>query len=92
MTARPAGTAPAGMTGYLGRLGRLADIKARQAQQIRNADNTSRGERAAGEADLDAAAIRWALRRLNQERQAPQLTSDSPGGRQTGGRPTTATD
>ena len=55
-----------GRRGYLSRLDRLADIKIRQAQQIRNADNTARGERAAGEADLDAAALRWAIRRLDQ--------------------------
>lgn len=43
------------------RLEDLANRKSRQATQIRNADNTALGERAAGEADLDAAAIRWAL-------------------------------
>ena len=55
--------------GYLGRLGRLAAVKTRQAQQIRNADTTARGERAAAEADLDAAALNWALRQLDPERQ-----------------------
>ena len=53
-----------GQRRYLARLDRLAAIKIRQAQQIRNADNTARGERAAGEADLDAAALRWAIRQL----------------------------
>ena len=50
---------------YLARLDRLAGVKARQAQQIRCADNTAQGERAAGEADLDAAAIRWAIGRID---------------------------
>ena len=54
-----------GQRRYLARLDRLAAIKVRQAQQIRNADNTARGERAAGEADLDAAALRWAIHQLD---------------------------
>ncbi len=53
--------------GYLLRLSHLAELKARQARQVRNADNTARGELAAGEADLDAAAIDWALRQLDPE-------------------------
>ena len=60
-----ADSSAAGQRRYLTRLDRLAAIKARQAQQIRNADNTARGERAAGEADLDAAALRWAIGRLD---------------------------
>lgn len=66
-----------GRKSYLTRLDRLASIKTRQAQQIRNADNTALGERAAGEADLDAAALRWALRRLDPSRE----TSDGDKGR-----------
>lgn len=54
---------------FLTRLSRLAEVKSRQAQQVRNADSTARGERVAGEADLDAAAIRWAIGQLDPEHQ-----------------------
>ena len=54
--------------GHLTRLADLAERKAQQALQVRNADNTAQGERIAERAELDAAAVRWALVRLDPER------------------------
>jgi len=49
------------------RLAHLAGAKEHHALCLRNADNTARAERAAGEAELDAAAIRWALAKLEPD-------------------------
>ncbi|MEM7173508.1 MAG: hypothetical protein AAF530_25320 [Pseudomonadota bacterium] len=44
------------------------------AQRIRNADNTARGEQAAGALGREAFAVRWALRQIDPLTEGPRQT------------------